>query len=207
MDGGQGVKSITVKFSDQFPAKGFFDLSEMEKIRKLLWEQSSRGIIIYGELKKYLKDRIFSLPEQHPFKQILQILDILAAIVESNEFSTLASEGFVVNKNIDPCKLNKITSYIFNHLNETISLDNLAGTVNMHPSAIGRYFKKNTGYSPVDYINRIRIGNACRVIASGESTISEAGYQSGFNNLSHFNRVFRKIKGLTPTEYLKEIGN
>jgi len=147
---GMGVKSITVKLSDQFPVKGFFDLPEMEHIKQLLQHQVSRGILLHGKLQKKIKLKIINLLQQTPDKQLLLILDVLQCIAESTEYSTLASQGFLPNKNNDSSKLSTITSYIFNHLCGTILLEDLAVLVNMHPSAVGRYFKKNTGYSPVN---------------------------------------------------------
>lgn len=202
---GLGVKSITIKLSDQFPVKSFFDLAEMKQIKMLLQQQVSRGILLQGKLQKKIKSKIINLLQQTPAKQLLIILDILQCIAESTEFSTLASEGFIANKSIDSSKLSTISAYIFNHLCEPILLEDLAALVNMHPSAVGRYFKKNTGYSPVDYINQIRIGYVCRLIINENRSISGACFEAGFNNLSHFNRVFRKIKGVSPTEYLNKM--
>jgi AraC-like DNA-binding protein len=205
VEAGLGVKSITIKLSDQFPVKGFFELPVLEKIKTLLNEPVSKGIILHGKLQKKIKPKIINLLHQTPIKQLLTILNILQCIAESTEYSTLASKGFLANKNNDSSKLSTITSYIFNHLCETITLDDLASLVNMHPSSVGRYFKKNTGYSPVDYINHIRIGYVCRMLINNNLSISGACFEAGFNNLSHFNRVFKKIKGISPSEYLDKM--
>jgi AraC-like DNA-binding protein len=202
---GLGVKSITIKLSEQFPVNGFFDLPEMVQIKAVLHQQISRGILLHGKLQKKIKQKVINLLQQSYPKQLLTILDILQSIAESTEYSTLASEGFLINKNYDYSKLSIITSYIFGNLGGTILLEDLADLVNMHPSAVGRYFKKNTGYSPVDYINRIRIGYVCRLLINDNLTISRACFDAGFNNLSHFNRIFKKLKGITPSEYLVKI--
>lgn len=204
-EAGVGVKSITIKLSDQFPTKSFFDLPEMKQIKALLQQQVSRGILLHGKLQQKIKLKIINLLQQTPAKQLLAILEILQYIAESDEYSTLASEGFLSNKNSDSSKLSTITSYIFNHLCDTIVLEDIAALVNMHPSAVGRYFKKNTGYSPVDYVNHIRIGYVCRLLINDNHTISGACFDAGFNNLSHFNRVFKRIKGVSPSEYLAKM--
>lgn len=74
----------------------------------------------------------------------------------------------------------------------------LAEVMDIHPSSVGRFFKKNTGYTTTEYLNQIRIGYACRLLMGKNISISNASFASGFNNLSHFNRLFLKIKRMTP---------
>jgi len=202
----QGVKSITIKFSDQFPISAFWEIPELRYLKNFL-TSIRRGIILKGKLKRAITVKMLRIMSHSPAKQLIDILEILMCVAESGEFSPLASDGFIISKQRNSSKNNDIATYIFDHLKQAISLNDLASAVNMHPSSVGRYFKKNMGYSPVEYINHIRIGYACKLLAEGKMNITSTCFEVGFNNLSYFNRVFLKIKGITPTHYLQKIKN
>ncbi|MDE6331727.1 MAG: AraC family transcriptional regulator, partial [Muribaculaceae bacterium] len=91
--------------------------------------------------------------------------------------------------------------YIQEHYKEEIRLNELAGLVGMSPTAFSRFFKLRTGRSISDYMIDIRLGNATRLLADSSMSVAEICYDCGFNNVSHFNRIFRKKKGCSPREF------
>lgn len=96
-------------------------------------------------------------------------------------------------------------AYIQEHFQEEISLELVASSVGMSESAFSHFFKKRTNRSFIDFLNDIRIGNAAKMLYETSNTISEICYASGFNNVSNFNRLFKKKKGQTPTEYRENV--
>lgn len=77
----------------------------------------------------------------------------------------------------------------------------------MSPTALCRYFKKHTGKTLFAFLNEIRIGHACKLMIEENVSISNASYESGYNNLSHFNYQFKRMKKVTPSEYVSAYKN
>ncbi|MEO0473879.1 MAG: AraC family transcriptional regulator, partial [Bacteroidota bacterium] len=117
----------------------------------------------------------------------------------------LASKGYVnAFQRTQNDTLDKIYEYIFQNFDQSISLEEIAGLANMNPSAFSRYFKRINQKTFSRYVNEIRIGFACRQLMEQKDNVSTICYESGFNNLSNFNRQFRLIKGISPSEYRKQ---
>ena len=87
--------------------------------------------------------------------------------------------------------------------NRHISLDEIADIANLTPAAFCRFFKQRTRKTYVNFLNEIRIGKACRMLLDKDMSIVDICYKSGFSNLSHFNRKFKKQTGYTPSKYHK----
>jgi len=102
----------------------------------------------------------------------------------------------------DFSRFNKIHEYLVNNFTKHITLDGVCDTVSMSPTALCRYFKKHTGKTLFSFLNEIRIGHACRLMIEENTSVSNACFESGFNNLSHFNFQFRRIMNITPSEYI-----
>ena len=98
-------------------------------------------------------------------------------------------------------RIRKVKQYIHDHAGGTIRLDELADLVGMSPSAFSGFFKRHTGRTVSDYLIDIKLGNAARLLVDTSKSISEICYESGFNNLSNFNRIFKARRGVTPREF------
>lgn len=94
-----------------------------------------------------------------------------------------------------------ILNWIELHYKEQITLEQLASISGMNEKYLCHLFKEFTDHTPIDYINRLRIEQACHEIHSNRLSITEAAYESGFNDLSYFSRTFRKYKGFSPSAY------
>ena len=92
-------------------------------------------------------------------------------------------------------------NFISNNYMEEVRLAQLADIAGMSPSAFSRFFKLHTGRNLTDYIIDIRLGAASRMLVDTSRSVSEISYQCGFNNLSNFNRIFKKKKNCSPTEF------
>ena len=92
-------------------------------------------------------------------------------------------------------------SYIDTHFREEIRLSTVADIAGMSDSSFSRFFKLHTGRNLSDYIIDLRLGHACRLLVDSSDSIAEIGYHCGFNNLSNFNRIFRKRKDCSPSEF------
>jgi AraC-like DNA-binding protein len=93
--------------------------------------------------------------------------------------------------------------YLNTNYQRKIELETVAEIANLHPAAFCRFFKEKTGKSLSEYVNDMRIGYACRLIIEGKMSVSQISFESGFNNLSNFNRTFKRHAKMTPTEYFQ----
>ena len=119
------------------------------------------------------------------------------------EFELLSSEGFTNSfKQNQNESLDKTYEYIFEYFAQPISLTDVAGIANMNPSAFSRFFKRVNRKTFSRYLNEVRIGFACKQLIENKSNIASICYESGFNNISNFNRQFRAIKKMSPSECL-----
>jgi AraC-like DNA-binding protein len=137
------------------------------------------------------------------FEKTMKFIRILHALTKHKNYKLLSSKGFVnsfnktENKNLD-----KTYEYIFSHFNNPISLNEVAEVASMNPSAFSRFFKRVNRKTFTRYLNEIRIGYACKLLMEHKFNISTICYESGFNNISNFNRQFKSIKGMSPTDYI-----
>jgi AraC-like DNA-binding protein len=84
---------------------------------------------------------------------------------------------------------------------EEINLEEIAGIVHMAPASVCRFFKSNTGLTIFEYLNKIKIDYACKLLLNTDLNVVDISYDCGFNNLSHFNKQFRRFIGKTPTQF------
>ncbi len=196
------AQAIAVHFDPEFLGHKFFELPEMSKIY-ILFNDAKLGIKFHGNGNK-VKLKMEKLASLMGFEKVMCFLDILNILASIQDKELLASPGFMQHHSENTnSKLNAAQEYIFNNFLEEISLHSVAGHVRMNTSAFSRFFKKATNKSFVKYIIELRIGHACKLLLEDEyKNISEVCYESGFNNLSSFNKAFKKITGRTPREYV-----
>lgn len=196
------VSAITVFISPEFPSKDFHRLPEFQSVAELL-ESSKFGVELKGELRKEIAQQIGQLSGNNNLGELLQILAILNRISESGQYKTLMNKGFSVTKKQDQEKTNALVLYIRQHISEKITIDQLAEVAFLHPGSVNRFFKKSTGFSLIEYINLMRVGLACELLSAKQKTILDISLECGFANQSNFNRIFKRIKKVTPREYRK----
>jgi YesN/AraC family two-component response regulator len=136
------------------------------------------------------------------FQNFLLLLDVLKTLsLDLGARRLNVSDKTKDFSNSDSDRLEKIMLFLHENYHRSITLTDVANLINASESSLTRFLKKWTGKTFIDNLNDIRIAEAaCKLIDTSDS-ISEICYKSGYNNLSNFNRIFRKRKGLTPTEF------
>ena len=131
-----------------------------------------------------------------------EFFSILYELSKYDDARELATSSFAkVGVESESKRILKVKNYIDEHYKEEISLDQLANLVGMASTAFSRYFKQRTAKNISEYIVDIRLGHAARLLVDTSDSISEICWRTGFNTLSNFNRLFRKRKGCSPTEF------
>ena len=135
--------------------------------------------------------------------RLLGLLTILDIMSKSNDIKYLASQDFNVGilNSEDKHRMETIFRYVIQKYQNKIFLEEIASLVNLTPHSFCRYFKSRTTKVFSSFVNEVRIGNSCKMLIENKYTISQVCFKSGFNYLSNFNRQFKKVKGITPSEY------
>ena len=196
------IREITLQFSRDLFGDSLLNKTTMDSIRRML-DRSSHGICfgietimkVYGHLDNITKMEV-------GFDRMIQLVMMLHELAESDDYRVLSSSSFSnAPVSTDSRRVSKVQRHIESHFREEIRLQELADLGGMSPTAFSRFFKLRTGRSISDYIIDIRLGNATRLLVDSTMSVAEICYDCGFNNVSHFNRIFRKKKGCSPREF------
>ncbi len=197
------AEAIVIHFSNHFLGKDYLQIPEMEPILNLL-ESSKRGIKVSKYMTSQITDRIENMLALSPFYRVLELLIILQQISDDFKSTVLSSVDFVENINITQNrKLDRVYEFVMNNFNKSITLGELADVAHMNKTAFCKYFKARTNKTCIQFITEIRVNYAKRLLMEGHKQIAETGYECGFNNISNFNRQFKKLTGETPSLFQK----
>lgn len=198
----KNVREITIQFSSDLFFGNFIHKNQFDSIRRML-EDAQKGVSFPMKtiMKIYpLLDTLAS--EKEGFYAVIKFLTILHEMSLSENYRTLASSSFAhIDDGTDSRRVLKVQEHINSHYKDPIRLEELADLAGMTPVAFSRFFKLRSGKTVVDYIIDIRLGHATRLLVDTTNSIAEICYECGFNNLSNFNRTFKKRKGCTPKEF------
>lgn len=197
------IHEITVQFYLDFENdKSIFHTNPFKSFLQL-FKRAQKGLafplktimMVYPHLL-----RLSTIKEGYPAVQ--ELWDILYELSKCTDARELASSAFAkVDISSESRRVLKVKQYLEQHYKDEVRLEVLADIVGMTPTAFSRFFKLRTGQSLSEYMVNVRLGHAARKLIDSTDTISEICYCCGFNTLSNFNRLFKKNKGCTPTEF------
>ena len=171
---------------------------------KELLERSNYGIIFSKKTAYELLPRLMNLSSIESVDYYLEFISILQYLANSNEQRLLSHNFSQIQDFENSDRIKKVHDYVHKHFNRKIALSEISELVNMTSVSFGRYIKKRVGRTFVSYVNDVRISFAARWLIETNLSINEIGYKCGFNNVANFNRIFKKAKHCTPSEYKKE---
>ena len=196
-----GVRVITIQFHADFLGEKTLSRKLTMPIKELL-ERSRLGVLFSQETTNNMIERIFKLSEVRGFDSLLEFLSLLYDLSISRNQITLSSPSYVGQFDTSKShRIKMVNQFLHSNLHNPIRVNDAAALVNMSPSAFSHFFKKRTQRAFSDYLTDLRIGHAARLLIETEKNISEVCFESGFNNISNFNRSFRAQKGCTPSEF------
>jgi len=194
-----------VQFKPEFLGDNFFNIPEMERINNL-FERSKKGILFGVETKKKIGKKIEQFPEKEGFNKILGLLEILHTLAKAEDYTILNADGFAFETEPqDSAKVDIIFKHVNQNFKENISLDEIADRVSMTVPAFCRYFKKVTGKTFTKFVNEYRVVHATKLLSESQISITDVCYECGFNNFSHFNKVFKEFTGKSASKYRSEL--
>lgn len=195
--------AIVVQFVEDFLGEKFLQIPEIEGLKKIL-ELSTSGLEIKGNTRKRINALMMQMPDASGLQRLSLLFAIFDLLANTKEYQLLASPVFInsTTHHISG-RFNNITEYIMRNFDNNISLNEVATVANMATTTFCNFFKEHYRVTFMEYVTEIRIGHACKLLSDSTKNIVEAAYESGFNNLANFNRQFKKLKNMTPTEYRK----
>ncbi|MFD1140367.1 AraC family transcriptional regulator [Larkinella insperata] len=197
-------EEIVVQLREDFLGKDFLQRPELAAIRRL-FERAHRGISFSGETKRRVGQQVASLVSLPPFDRMMTLLTIFQRLAVSTEYQLLNADSVSLDLNgREQERINRIYGFVETHYGQPIEIQQVASLANMTVPAFCRYFKKMTQMTFTDFVNEFRITQA-RKLLTGDRSIGDVCYESGFNNLSHFNKVFKQRTGQTPGEYRRAL--
>ena len=194
------ARSLVIHFLEDFMGGNFFDLPECQAIKNLL-ERSKLGLNFGPETVKKVATKIEGLQFLTGINRLLELISVLAILSESEDMQELTTNSMSLQNEVDSARINGVLSFIVQNYQQEIHLSEVAKLANMSESAFSRYFKKRTRRTFSQFIAEIRIEHACKLLVQDKMSISAIALESGFNNLSNFNRQFKLLKKTTPLAY------
>lgn len=192
---------VVIQFKANFAGDGFWNLVEMEKITKLL-KRSGQGISFGPHIREKLKPSITELPQMSGFERFMCFLEVLQSLALTQDYQLLgADSATLLVKQVDYDRITKVYDFVENNFKTSFPPEAVARQVNMTLPAFCRFFKRTTEKTFTTFLNEFRISHACQLIMDGSLSLAEISYACGFQNVSYFNRQFKKIVGCTPTIY------
>lgn len=196
------IREITIQFSPDLFINSLIHKNQFDSILKML-ESASKGLSFPMDAILKVYDKLDTLAsEREGFYAVIKFLTILYELSNCENAQPLASSSFArLEVNADSRRIQKVQEYLNKHYMEEIRLHQMSDLAGMTPVAFSRFFKLRTGKSLSDYIIYLRLGFAARLLVDSTRSIAEICYECGFNNLSNFNRIFKKKKGCSPKEF------
>lgn len=198
----EDIREVTIQFDFNMTQENIFGRNPFNSIRRMMDEAKKGLCFSLGAIMKVytLLDTLSSIKDG--FYAVTQFMTILYELSRCEGSRTLASSSFAkIAVQDDSRRILKVKDYISKNYMDEIRLNTLAEMASMSPSAFSRFFKLHTGRNLSDYIIDIRLGFAARMLVDTIKSVSEIGFECGFNNLSNFNRIFKKKKGCSPSEF------
>jgi AraC-like DNA-binding protein len=194
--------SIVIHFLENCFGDSFFQIEEMAEINKLLL-LSKVGIEFFGETKKLIIDKIKLMQKADNIGKFTGLIEVLSLMAKSKEYKLLSEIEMVGAGLKDAERMQLVFDYVLKNFKTEVNLSEIAWLTKFSEAAFCRFFKARTKKTFSEFVNEIRISHACKLLKESELSILEIGFDSGFNNLSNFNRQFKKLKGINPKTYRK----
>ena len=197
----RSLEMVFLQFTSEVFSSQLLSLPELKYVAKAI-ELSERGIQIVGQTLNEVSEIMLQLPYLKSFDRMLHFFRLMDIIGRSETNIPLASKEFLkLRFKTGNKRIAAIHEYLMNNYREEVDLKRLAELVNMAEGSLCRFFKMNMGMTVFEYLNQLKVELACKLLMDNDLSILEVCLDSGYNNLSHFNKQFRKINGIPPSEY------
>lgn len=196
------LREVTIQWTPATAEAEYLNKNELVSLREL-FIKAHKGVAFGQKFIESIVPLIDQLVSPQPgFIRFLKLLEIFYLMSVTDDFHCLSTTAFAnVSDSSNSRRIKKVKDYINRNFARELRLDDLAEMVSMTPTAFSRFFRNRTNQTLSNYIIDIRLGHAIRLLVDTTMTSAEICYTCGFNNISNFNRLFRKKKGCSPMEF------
>jgi AraC-like DNA-binding protein len=196
-------KSAVIHFNPNFWGDAFMKIPEAVQLNEL-FQKARRGLMVGGNIRENVVELMGGMQQTVGIEKVIQLLKILSFIANADEVSEISKSEFDVSLDEhNTRRIDQIYSFSLNNFTREVTLEEVAEVANISVNSFCRYFKTHTRKTYFQFLQELRIGHACKLLAGEKLSISQVAFESGFNNLSHFNRSFKTIMQMKPQAYQK----
>ncbi len=202
-DSDREVRAVTIFFNPSGKLAALFNLPEMKAIKAFL-AQNQSGFKLPDVIYPDIANRIETIQNTAGAAQLYGFIELLNVISGYNDLPPLSAGSYAFSMT-DPegMRIASVYNYIMQNYSSALTLEDVAMQAHLTPTAFCRYFKKHTRYTLVNFINKIRVNEACKMLVNGSAkSIATIAYSCGFNSITNFNYVFKSITGVSPRDYV-----
>ncbi|AOW12568.1 AraC family transcriptional regulator [Hydrogenophaga crassostreae] len=202
-EGGVALRDLVIQFQHAPLMQSAAHIAELNELLPLL-ERARHGVEFFG-MGERSERHWHRIKQSQGLRRLTAFFDLMSDLAACTDYRLLSSvqlQSDGSDASID--QIHVLVTRITDHLSETHSAAALAAELGMSESRFSRFFRKATGNTFTDFVNRVRISRACQLLMDTDQQITHICYEVGFNNVANFNRRFLESKGLTPSEFRKQ---
>ena len=198
------VNAIVVQFHSDFFREEINSYPEFHRINEML-KRATRGVHFIQPSSEKIGRMLKRLLKLNGLERMLYFIKLMDVMARIENYRLLASKAYHLEEHKElNSRLDKIMHFINTNYQRKITQEEVASKIGMTTAAFCRYFREKTGKGFIYFINEMRIGYACKLLIENHLSISQICFECGFNNLSNFNRMFKRQTGNTPGEYQQQ---
>ncbi len=195
-------EKIVIQLQEDFLQEALADIPELSDIRTL-FSKARRAITFNGETKRVVGEKLKELIHENHFRQWILLLEIFQLLATSTESEVLNIPPIEHNYNLkEQERIKKIYRFVEEHYHEKVDIQQVVDLCNLSTAAFCRYFKRMTNMTFTEFLNQYRVNHAKKLLLKNYN-VSEACFESGFTNLSYFNKTFNKYAQENPKHFKK----
>lgn len=192
---------ISAQF-DSNPRRGWFALPESQALEPLM-TAARRGLLYRSEVATEAGRRLSRMPDLEPLSRLTELLGVLVNLSHAlTDARPLCQKPFTITATAPhSTEISRAIDLLIDHFKEELCVDDVCQAVGLSRATLCRRFRRYTGRTVIEFLNGVRIDHACRLLVDSSTSINQVAFQSGFRNLSHFNRQFRRAVGRSPRDH------
>ncbi len=198
------AEQVVIQFRKEFLGSSFWEIPEMAAVNALL-ERAKYGIKITGKTCEQVSNLMNQNPVPSHSRKLMHLFDILLLIAECTNCEAIDSDFMEFPPTTqDTERFRMVYAYLAENYRSEVSLETIASVANLSPTSFCRFFKKIARQTFVDALTKFRVNHAANLLVSTDKSVAEICYESGFNNISYFNKSFKSSLGFSPLAYRKQ---
>ncbi len=202
-EGGVAQRDLVIQFLHEPLARASENIAELAEVLPLL-ERAKHGIEFFG-MSASAQAHWHKIKGARGLKRFTAFCDFLGDLAACTDYRLLSNVQLQsTDDDAELAKINALVNHITAHLSDDLCAATLAAEMSMNASGFSRFFRKATGNTFTDFVNRVRVSRACQLLADSERPITQICYEVGFNNIANFNRRFLEVKRVTPSKFRKQ---